>query len=179
MGLINGLYHYQAKFKGKIAVSNLAQEGFTTTWYADVFDVDTGDTRTLDTSGPYLIVIDPQNKKKKGIEVVIPASIAQSAARVTFTNTLRGVSLDDLDDAGDYDNAKTWTVGTEIGIVTDYQNNNLLKELIAGSRQFENSMEFGASQNFRNTLTFNYTPAYLTCGSSPTTTAATWAAVTD
>lgn len=174
MSKITNLFKKQAKLTGNIAVESLSKEGFTSTLYIDIKDADLATSRTLSTTGPYLITFDPKNTKKKGIEFAIAESASQSSDRVTFSNVLRGLSLDDFDDAGSYSNAKSWTVGTPVGITTDHINWNYLVKLLGGTDKFKNSMYFGAAQNFENTLNFVYTPAYLTCGSSPTTNAATW-----
>lgn len=173
------LYLGQSTLKGRITQTALSQEGFTASWTAEIFDAFTGVARTLDATGPIILTFDPQNKKQQGIEEAIPASWSVSAGTYTFTNTLRGVDLDAHDDAGAYANAKEWTVGTEFGITTSPQNQNYLKALLEGTLHYRNTMNFRADQNFLGILNFKYTPAYLTCGSSPTTTAATWAAVTN
>lgn len=173
------LYLGQSTLKGRVTQNSLSKEGFTSSFTAEIFDAFTGESRTLDATGPIILTFDPQNRRGEGIEEAIPDDWSESSGTYTFTNTLRGISLDAHDDAGAYANAKEWPVGTEFGITTSPQNQNYLKLLLAGTKAFANTMEFGASQNFRNTLNFVHTPAYLTCGSSPTTNAATWAAVTD
>lgn len=166
--------------KGRITQVALPREGFTPSFTAEIFDAYTGEARTLPATGiPIAFTFDPQNKKKQGIEEALNSERSLSGGTYTFTNTLRGLSLDNFDDAGSYANAKEWVVGTEFGITTSPINENYLMGLIDGTQRFRRTMEFEAAQNFLNTLNFVYTPAYLTCGNAPTTSATTWGNVDD
>jgi hypothetical protein len=173
------IYLKQAKLKGKIAVSSLGKEGYTSTMYVDIYDADTGASRTLSTTGPYLITIDPKGKKKQGIEFCVAATASQSSSRITFSNVKRGLSKDDWDDAGGYTNALAWAVGTEVGFTTDHFNTEFLRDILGGNRDVPTGVKHAGTQSFKGQLGFLYTPAFLTCGSSPTTAVATWEAVTD
>lgn len=173
------LYLGQSTLKGKITQNSLSQEGFTDSWTAEIFDAFTGESRTLDATGPIVLTADPQNQKAKGIEEMIPGSWSVSSGTYTFLDTLRGLNLDAHDDAGSFANAKEWPVGTEFGITTSPQSQNYLKKLLEGVERFKNSLNFDADQNFLQDIKLVYKPAFLTGGASPTTAAATWAAITD
>lgn len=174
-----GLYKYQAKVKGKITKTNLASEALTSSWTGTIIDADTGAARTLTLNEYYLLFIDPKNEKKQGVEAIIAKPTSLTDGEYTFTDTFRGIDLDNQDDAGGKTNAKSWTPGTTFGIVTEHQNNNFLRDIIAGTTRWPNAMGFSENQTFLKRIQFAYTPAFLTGGASPTTTVSTWAALTD
>lgn len=174
------LYQGLSTLKGKITQTALNKEGFTSSFTATITDVLTGESRTLPATGvPLIFTMDPENQKKQGIEEIRNVNRSVSSGVYTFTNSPRGLDLDAQDAAGSYANAKEWPVGTEFGITTSPQNMNYLKGLLEGTERFRNEMKFDSDQSFLQDIKLVYKPAFLTCGSSPTTTAATWAAVTD
>ena len=179
MSKVKNLFQKQAKLKGTVAKKSILKEGFTPLLYVDLFDADTSLERSLNSTAPYLLTFDPLNSKKKGIEFAIAEGATQVGNRVTFTNVLRGMSKDNFDDAGDYTNAIEWTIGTPIGITTDHINWNYLVKLLSGAKFFKNTMNFDAEQNFLEDVNIAYKPAYLTCGTTATTTPSVWAAISD